>query len=105
MSLVKYDQNKPRMTLIPRIAKRAIATVMTYGANKYSLDGWKNCGPDELWRYRDALERHWDSYVDGEWFDPESKLPHLWHVATNAAFLIWLEDYYDVKPTEGDSSV
>ena len=43
-------------------------------------------------RYRDALYRHWLAYLSGEIYDAESGLPHLWHLACNAAFLIDLED-------------
>ena len=99
-TLIKNDAGKVRMTLVPPIVKRAIATVMTLGVEKYSEDGWMNCPPDELWRYRDAMERHWNSYLEGEWLDQESGKPHLWHAATNVAFLIYLEDYYATKPSD-----
>ena len=42
-------------------------------------------------RYRDALYRHWLAYLKGEQCDQESGLPHLWHLACNAAFLIEME--------------
>lgn len=42
-------------------------------------------------RYRDALYRHWLDYLKGEECDQESGLPHLWHLACNAAFLIEME--------------
>ena len=42
-------------------------------------------------RYRDALYRHWLAYLRGEKYDLESGLPHLWHLACNAAFLIEME--------------
>lgn len=80
------------MTLVPTILKRAVATIMTFGAEKYGVDNWKECKVNELWRYRDAMERHWNSYLDGEWSDPESGHPHLWHAATNMAMLIWHEE-------------
>lgn len=35
---------------------------------------------------------HLMAYQAGEWRDPESSMPHLWHVATNAAFLVALEE-------------
>ena len=37
-----------------------------------------------------ALLRHLMAYQAGEVNDPESGMPHLWHVATNAAFLVVL---------------
>lgn len=87
----KYDSGKPRMTLVPTILRKAVATIMTFGADKYGVDNWKECKPEELWRYKDALERHWCAYLDGEWLDPESNNPHLWHAATNMGMLIWHE--------------
>lgn len=97
----KFDSGKPRMTLVPTILKRAVATIMTFGAEKYGVDNWKECRYEELWRYKDALERHWYAYLDGEWLDPESSKPHLWHAATNMAMLIWHEDKY--RSTSSDS--
>lgn len=99
-SFTKHDAGKPRMTLVPTILKRAVATIMTFGANKYGVDNWKECSYEELWRYKDALERHWDSYLDGQWLDDESGQPHLWHAATNMAMLIWHENRYrTIDPT------
>ena len=46
-------------------------------------------GPDS--RYVAELLRHLMAYQAGERRDPESGMPHLWHVATNAAFLVALE--------------
>lgn len=46
----------------------------------------------------DALFRHLLAYLGGETEDAESGLPHLWHLACNAAFLIELaaeEGQYD----------
>ena len=35
--------------------------------------------------------RHFEAYRSGEKNDPESGMPHLWHVACNIMFLIELE--------------
>lgn len=85
----KADNGKPRPTLVPTSLIRAVAAIMGYGAQKYgSDDNWLSVEPQ---RYRDALYRHWLAYLEGEVDDPESGLPHLWHVATNIAFLIEME--------------
>ena len=93
----KADAGKLRLTLVPVKLINAVAAVREYGCKKYSdPENWKRVEPQ---RYRDALYRHWTAYLDGEKRDPESGLPHLWHVACNAAFLIALE-WDDDKHTE-----
>lgn len=88
---VKLDAGKNRLDLIPVEAIEAIGNVLTFGAEKYTPEGWKTV-PDAENRYYAALLRHLFAYRRGEITDPESGLPHLHHVICNAAFLIWLED-------------
>lgn len=86
---VKADAGKLRPTLVPVSLVRAVAATRGYGTVKYgSADNWKKV---EVERYKNALYRHWLAYLDGEKCDKESGLPHLWHLATNVAFLIELE--------------
>lgn len=85
----KADAGKLRPTLVPVGAINAVAAIREYGCQKYrDPDNWKRVEPQ---RYKDAAYRHWLAYLDGEKNDPESGLPHLWHLATNIAFLIELE--------------
>ena len=52
-------------------------------------DNWKQVEPQ---RYRDAMFRHLLAYInDPDGKDEESGLPHLWHLATNVAFLCELD--------------
>lgn len=86
---VKADKGKIRPTLVPVSLIKAVAAVRGYGVEKYhDPENWRKV---ELERYKDALYRHWLAYLGGEWLDQESGLPHLWHLACNAAFLIELE--------------
>ncbi len=82
----KDDSAKVDPTLIldsmPR-ALMAVAEVGTFGANKYSRDGWLQV-PDGQRRYAAAQDRHRFQRVSGEVHDTESKLPHLYHEAWNA---------------------
>lgn len=90
MDEAKWDRGKIRPTLVPAKLVPAVAAVREYGTAKYKdPENWKKV---EAQRYRDALYRHWLAYLAGEVNDPESGLPHLWHLACNAAFLIELED-------------
>ena len=85
----KLDRGKLRLTLVPPRANIAMAHVREYGTNKYKdPENWRRV---EAERYRDALYRHWIAYLMGETHDKESGLPHMWHVLTNAAFLVDLE--------------
>lgn len=87
----KADVGKPRPTLVPCSLIHAVTAVREYGTQKYhDPENWRNV---EAQRYRDALYRHWLAYLDGEACDAESGLPHLWHLACNAAFLIEMEGY------------
>ena len=89
---VKADAGKPRLSLVPRQIIYDIAAVRVYGNEKYpegGPDNWKMVEPE---RYRDALFRHLLKYLDNPvGVDPESGLPHLWHLACNVAFLCELE--------------
>ena len=85
----KLDGGKPRPTLVPTALIKAVTEAREYGCKKYNdPENWKKVEPQ---RYRDALYRHWLAYLDGEEVDVESGLPHLWHLACNAAFLIEME--------------
>lgn len=86
----KQDTGKGRPTLVPVSLNRAVMAVREYGTAKYhDPENWRKVEPQ---RYRDALYRHWLAYLDGEKVDEESGLPHLWHLACNAAFLIEMEE-------------
>ena len=86
----KADAGKLQLTLVPRQIINDIAAVRMYGNKKYhDPDNWKTV---EIERYRDALFRHLLAYLDDpKGKDPESGLPHLWHIACNVAFLCEME--------------
>ncbi len=86
----KADAGKPRLTLVPPEIIWAIAEVREYGTKKYGdPENWKKISPQ---RYRDAMFRHLMAYLAAyHGKDPESGLPHLWHLATNVAFLCAME--------------
>lgn len=90
----KADAGKPRLILVPRRIITAIARVRMYGNEKYhDPENWRKVEPE---RYRDALFRHLLAYLDDpHGVDAESGLPHLWHLACNAAFLCEMEADHD----------
>lgn len=82
----KYDNDKPRYSRVPPEVLDAIEAVRAYGCAKYKeSEDWKSISAD---RWHEALLRHvreiWD---DPCHVDEESRLPSLWHIATNVAFL------------------
>lgn len=82
----KLDGGKVRPELIMRgfaNALWAVAEVGTYGANKYTDDGWEKV-PDGFRRYTDAMYRHLLQEHMGGAVDQESGLLHAAHVAWNA---------------------
>ena len=86
----KADQGKPCPSLCPVSLIEAVTAVRMYGTQKYGdPDNWKQVEPD---RYHQAMLRHvlkiWENPYS---VDEESGLPHLWHIATDAAFLIDME--------------
>lgn len=93
---VKADSGKPKLSLVPMEILNCIARVREYGTAKYHDPGnWKKV---EAERYVDAMLRHMVKYVrDKNSVDEESGLPHLWHLATNVAFLCELgtNEFFD----------
>lgn len=82
----KLDAGKPRVSLVlngfPN-ALMAVAEVGTYGANKYTDNGWLSV-PNGKQRYADAGYRHNLLAATGEDRDAESGLLHKAHAAWNA---------------------
>ena len=86
---VKFDQGKLRMDLLPPEVETAIAQILTDGADKYGERNWER---GMAWsRPYAALRRHLIAWWSGQDTDPESGHSHLWHVLTNAAFLVAYE--------------
>jgi hypothetical protein len=77
----KFDQGKPKFTMIPQLALKEVAKVFTHGADKYGEFNYSGNG--DVLRYIDALHRHINQYLTGEDTD-ESGVHHLACVAANA---------------------
>ncbi len=86
----KFDDAKPRWSLLPTGTIKQIIAVLEYGAKKYDADNWKLV-PNATVRYYDAMMRHVHAWRDGEPCDTESGLHHLAHAACCALFLLWFE--------------
>ena len=87
----KFDDGKPKYSLIPPIALKGMAEILTFGADKYGAESWKLV-PNREERYLNALYRHLEAYRSGEKLDQETFKSHLSHVLCNAAFLLHFEE-------------
>jgi hypothetical protein len=82
---VKHDQEKARMDLLSSKWLVGVSRVLTFGAAKYQAHNWRNgIGYSRL---IGAAFRHLTAFNDGEDLDPESGLPHLWHLSCCIMFL------------------
>ena len=83
----KYDQGKPMFSLIPPLAEREVAKVLTFGAQKYAPDNWRYV-EDHFSRYLSAARRHINMVQLGETHDPETGLHHYAHAICCLMFLL-----------------
>lgn len=96
----KSDGGKPRPSLVPPALIRGVDAIREFGTARYgSPDNWRKVEPQRYW---DALLRHglaaWDNWKA---VDPESGMPHLWHIACNASFLMqYMEEEKDEKANQ-----
>lgn len=87
----KHDSGKPLMGTIPPNALLAVARVLTFGAEKYGRDNWRQVENAET-RYLDAALRHINAYQRGELADPESGESHLAHAVCSLMFMLELQE-------------
>lgn len=87
----KHDSGKPLMGAVPPNAMLAVARVLTFGAEKYGRDNWRQVENAET-RYLDAALRHINAYQRGESVDPESGESHLAHAVCSLMFMLELQE-------------
>lgn len=79
---------KLKWSLVSWKALEPMVQVLMFGATKYSAHNWKN--GLTFSSISESLQRHLNSFMEGENDDPESKLSHLGHILCNAMFLSWM---------------
>lgn len=85
---VKFDSEKPDLSLLPKDALIEITRVLEFGARRYGRDNFKL--GIEINRLIAAAMRHILSFNEGETLDPDSGLNHAAHAATNLMFVLWM---------------
>jgi hypothetical protein len=86
---IKFDEDKPSMSLVPPKALQEVAKVFTFGAKKYGEDNWR-----KGFKYRRLLSagmRHRNAFNCREDLDEETGLCHLAH--SIACDMMLLEQY------------
>ncbi len=83
----KDDLGKLRYGLIPPLALKELARVLTFGSLKYADNNWRKVENGES-RYFDACMRHLWAWKEGEKNDEESGLPHLSHALCCISFIL-----------------
>lgn len=81
---LRYNEGKPRWSLVHFKSLEPMVRVLMYGADKYAVDNWKK-GLDEK-EILDSLQRHVAALIDGQQLDEESGLPHIGHILCNCMF-------------------
>lgn len=94
----KYDDGKPKMHLLPPKALLEVARVLTFGADKYGEENWRDVENAQK-RYASASLRHSFSHLDGEELDQETNYSHLAHAICCLMFKLELE--LESKSEEG----
>ena len=82
----KFDGGKLQYGLLPPLALKATVEILTFGAEKYEPDNWKQV-PDSKRRYFDAMQRHLWEWKEGNQNDPETGKNHLAHAMCCLMFL------------------
>lgn len=83
----KYDNGKSMVGTLCRVFPRALLGIgqcIRFGQTKYPNPKNWSLVEDGLNRYTDSLMRHLLKMFAGQDIDPETKLPHIFHVCWNA---------------------
>ena len=87
--VIKNGELKPKMSLIPQLAMKEVAKVLTYGEAKYERFNYSK--EQYTTTYIDACLRHVNEFLMNKNIDDESGLNHLAHAAAN--LLICLDNF------------
>ena len=82
---MRYNQNKPKFSLLDLNSLIPCVEVLEFGAKKYARDNWKK--GLIVTEILDSMMRHISALQNGEIIDPESGLSHIGHIQCNALFL------------------
>lgn len=99
---LKFDNDKPMVSLLDPQFVLDVAKVLTFGAKKYGKENWKKGLEKD--RILSALYRHLLAYHSGQKIDSESGLSHLCHIVCNCMFLYWYDKHGERNGLEKENS-
>lgn len=85
---LRYNQGKPRWSLVDFDSLEDMVQVLDFGSKKYSDNNWKK--GLKTTEIIDSLMRHITDFMRGETIDADSKLPITGHILCNAMFLAYM---------------
>lgn len=87
MKALRYNENKPKWSIVHFKSLIPFVRVLMFGAEKYSRDNWKN--EMDIAEILDSTQRHLVEMMDGNTIDEESKELHAGHVMCNMMFYVY----------------
>lgn len=84
----RFNDKKLRWSLISWKALEPLVQVLMFGAEKYDDHNWRK--GLKYTETCESLQRHLNSFLEGEDNDKESKLSHVGHILCNAMFLSYM---------------
>jgi hypothetical protein len=78
---------KVALSLLSPIAKAAWSVAQFSGLVKYGAWNWRKAGV-RISVYLDAIDRHRDAILSGEWYDPVDGTPHLGNIMACCAIIL-----------------
>lgn len=94
---IKYDQDKPDLSLLSSVWIYGVGAVLTFGKKKYDAHNWRK--GLQLSRLLAAALRHIFAFLNGEDRDPETGLPHLDHAS---CCLMFAREMWSTRPDMDD---
>lgn len=93
---LRDNKGKAPVHKVPLELDEAVSMVLfnssIEGGGKYPDGNWKLGNKHSV--PLASLIRHAKKLAGGEEYDPESGMPHSWHIACNAMFLVYYEKHY-----------
>ena len=80
-------RKKPNLALVPPSAVIHLSTAFMDGAEKYGPYNWRKTGVSMM-VYLRALSSHYQLFLDGEDYDPKTRVHHLAYVMANCAIIL-----------------